>query len=150
MHWGSPGIGSIAIGALIVVCSSLRLGRSLTPFPEPVPGGRLTGTGPYRFVRHPMYLGVFFIAIGFADATHSITRAALAVGLAVFFDARRDTKSVSCEIAIRPRRTTQTVPQSFCLSSIDRRISLQRKVLAPFVFYRSHLTSPGAIVGLSK
>jgi protein-S-isoprenylcysteine O-methyltransferase Ste14 len=88
MHWGSPGIGSIAIGALIIVWSSLRLGRSLTPFPEPVSGGRFTGTGPYRFVRHPMYLGVFFIAIGFAEATHSITRAALAVGLAVFFDAK--------------------------------------------------------------
>lgn len=88
MFWTSPGLGCIAIGTLVIAWSSLRLGRSLTPFPTPVPGGRFTGTGPYRFVRHPMYLGVFLIAAGFADATHSVPRAALAVVLAVFFDAK--------------------------------------------------------------
>lgn len=88
MTLASPGLGSIAIGTLVIVWSSLRLGRSLTPFPMPVSGGRLMRTGPYRFIRHPMYLGVFLVAVGFADATHSIPRAALAVVLAVFFDAK--------------------------------------------------------------
>ena len=33
------------------------MGRSLTPFPTPPAHARLVQDGPFRFVRHPIYVG---------------------------------------------------------------------------------------------
>lgn len=33
------------------------MGRSLTPFPTPPAHGRLVRSGPFRYVRHPIYVG---------------------------------------------------------------------------------------------
>jgi protein-S-isoprenylcysteine O-methyltransferase Ste14 len=33
------------------------MGRSLTPFPTPPADGRLVQNGPFRWVRHPIYVG---------------------------------------------------------------------------------------------
>lgn len=40
-------------------------------------GREITRSGPYRFVRHPLYLGSTLMAVGFALASHSIVVAAL-------------------------------------------------------------------------
>ena len=50
-----------------VVCyrwGAMTLGDALSPFVAPRPGGRLVTAGPYRVVRHPMYLGQLLIAFG--------------------------------------------------------------------------------------
>ena len=44
----------------------LRLGQHVSPLPHPVPGAPLHYTGPYRFVRHPIYCGGIFAALGWA------------------------------------------------------------------------------------
>ena len=96
--WPNPGafraIGwAFAIaGVLLFVWGVLNLGRSLTPFPRPLPKGRLITSGAYRFVRHPIYFAVLAVCLGIAMATQSPLRLALAFALLAFFDlkARRE------------------------------------------------------------
>jgi protein-S-isoprenylcysteine O-methyltransferase Ste14 len=79
-------------GILLLTWSALNLGRSLTPFPRPLPEGRLVTTGAYRFVRHPIYFAVLIVCLGLALATWSPLRLILTLALLVFFDlkARRE------------------------------------------------------------
>lgn len=51
--------------------------------PDPKPGGRLIETGPYRYIRHPMYLAVLLIGIGAALADPRPWRLAALVALAL-------------------------------------------------------------------
>ena len=82
------------IGATLSIWSATNLGRSLTPFPRPLPDGQLVTRGAYRFVRHPIYLGVLLCAFGFALASLSPLRLVLSAILFVFFDmkSRREEK----------------------------------------------------------
>jgi protein-S-isoprenylcysteine O-methyltransferase Ste14 len=73
-------------GILLLTWSALNLGRSLTPFPHPLPQGHLVTTGAYRFVRHPMYFAVLIVCFGFSLASFSPLRLILALILFTFFD----------------------------------------------------------------
>ena len=73
-------------GVLLLTWSALRLGRSLTPFPHPLPHGHLVTTGAYRFVRHPMYFALLIGCLGFSLATFSPLRLVLVLTLFIFFD----------------------------------------------------------------
>ena len=42
-------------------------------------GREITRSGPYRYVRHPLYLGSALLGAGFAIASHSVPVAALAI-----------------------------------------------------------------------
>jgi protein-S-isoprenylcysteine O-methyltransferase Ste14 len=42
------------------------MGRSLTPFPTPKPDGRLVREGPFRRLRHPIYVGGVLVFGGFS------------------------------------------------------------------------------------
>lgn len=81
-----------AIGAVLFVWSALSLGRSLTPFPRPLPEGALVTTGAYGLVRHPIYSAVVTGALGLSLATENWLRLGLTASLFVFFDmkARRE------------------------------------------------------------
>jgi len=66
-----PAIGAVGslLGALVAVWAWRTLDRSATPYPRPREGGRLIDTGPYAYVRHPIYsAGLLFFA-GYALAT---------------------------------------------------------------------------------
>jgi protein-S-isoprenylcysteine O-methyltransferase Ste14 len=70
--WSEPPLASRAAaavlllgsGAALLVLSARELGDGLTPFPKPPAGGRLVQSGPYRLVRHPVYLGGSLIFVG--------------------------------------------------------------------------------------
>ena len=47
-----------ALAALVLVAAFIEMRRGLTVFPEPKDGAPFVTRGIYRFVRHPMYLGV--------------------------------------------------------------------------------------------
>jgi protein-S-isoprenylcysteine O-methyltransferase Ste14 len=52
------------LGLALVIWASVTMGKSLTPFPRPKRGGELVVHGPFRFVRHPIYLGGVLVALG--------------------------------------------------------------------------------------
>ncbi|MGD0652148.1 MAG: methyltransferase [Verrucomicrobiia bacterium] len=70
-------IGGLFLGAWAVVTLKLPY---LRVFPEVASNGRLVTSGPYRFIRHPMYGGGLVLALGVALAS---SPAALAPVLAL-------------------------------------------------------------------
>ena len=63
MRW--CGAVLLLCGAAVMLWSARALGRSLTPGIEPLPGAPLVTRGPYRYVRHPIYLGVTLLCAGY-------------------------------------------------------------------------------------
>lgn len=78
---GYVGVPLALVGAAGFVWSARALGKSLTPYPRPRETGELIEKGPYRFVRHPIYLAglLFFLGAGLASSVPA-TVGALALG----------------------------------------------------------------------
>jgi len=83
----------IAGGALLLA-GLVRLGRGLTPLPYPKEDAALVETGPYALVRHPMYSGGLFLALGWALLVQGWLTLGYAALLFVFLDfkSRREEK----------------------------------------------------------
>jgi protein-S-isoprenylcysteine O-methyltransferase Ste14 len=84
-------IGNViaAIGVVLILFSVISLRRVIQVAPEPKEGGQLIQSGPYRFLRHPIYTGIIFCVIGLflRTATIWIGIASLAVIVFLFFKA---------------------------------------------------------------
>jgi protein-S-isoprenylcysteine O-methyltransferase Ste14 len=82
------GAGLILLGAGILQSAAgvVALGRVLTPFPCPVDHGELRTSGAYSLVRHPIYSGILFMALGWSLYRFSIPGVVFDVLLFVFFD----------------------------------------------------------------
>ena len=63
-------VGLVVLGAgLVGFAWAVRsLGASLTPYPRPPEGGALVEDGPYRLVRHPIYVAGSLVFLGAALA----------------------------------------------------------------------------------
>lgn len=75
------GIPLALLGAVGFVWAARTLGRSLTPYPRPRDDGELVDRGPYRFLRHPIYVAglLFFLGVGLASSVPA-TLGAFALG----------------------------------------------------------------------
>jgi protein-S-isoprenylcysteine O-methyltransferase Ste14 len=82
--WGTLGLGValLAAGEGLRVWSVATLGRFFRREVTIVTGHTVVETGPYRFVRHPAYLGDLLIAFGFGLAWGSWLGAAVALAIA--------------------------------------------------------------------
>lgn len=80
-------VGAIVsiLGFLIIVIAILQLNKNLTPFPTPKENGVLINTGLYKYVRHPIYSGIFLAAIGIAFYTGSYWQLAISFILLILF-----------------------------------------------------------------
>ena len=63
-------------GAFVSVWSIIQHRSGVSPFPKPIEGALLVDTGPYRYVRHPMYSGIIAFTLG-AGVAFAIPSAAL-------------------------------------------------------------------------
>lgn len=82
------GVLLLGMGLLLLLWSVVELGRNITPFPRPIPGGQLVTTGVYGLVRHPLYGGLILAYLGFSLLTTSLLRIILTLVLLIFFDAK--------------------------------------------------------------
>ena len=85
---GSPlGFVPAAIGFVLAAWGMRALGRSMTPMPVPKADGELVQNGPYRFLRHPLYVGgtLFFAGL---SLVFSLFGLALSGVLALFWVAK--------------------------------------------------------------
>ncbi len=121
MPWEGRGIGVVAsvavgvgaaIGAWAVAAN--RPGN-FNVRPEPKRGGRLVTTGPYRWIRHPMYAALLVacagLAGGYASPWRWVALAALAAVLAA--KARREERGMAAAhpgYAAYAMRTKRIVP----------------------------------------
>jgi protein-S-isoprenylcysteine O-methyltransferase Ste14 len=76
----------LVMGALLTFTGVVTLGRGLTPFPQPLPESSLRTHGAYALVRHPLYSGILFMAIGWSLCSNSVVGLVFDVPLFVFFD----------------------------------------------------------------
>lgn len=90
--WHSPytELGSIVgpslmlVGVLLLGACIFELKANLTPLPQPRERSTLIVSGPYRFIRHPMYFGGILIALGWALWVHGWLTLGYATALLIF------------------------------------------------------------------
>lgn len=73
------------VGMIIAFVSSRRLGPAMTASPLPKEEGSLIISGPYRYVRHPIYGGVILILLGTSLFLDSVSGSAFAALLIPYF-----------------------------------------------------------------
>lgn len=83
----SLGFGLAALGLALVVWAGVTMGHSLSPFPKPPRDAELVDRGPYRFLRHPIYVGGTLLSAGLSLA-FSVYGLALTAVLAIFWLAK--------------------------------------------------------------
>jgi protein-S-isoprenylcysteine O-methyltransferase Ste14 len=74
------------LGGLLVLAGVFGLGTNLTAVPYPKDDASLVTTGPYQFVRHPIYCGLILLALGWALLWNGWLKLVYALILFVFFD----------------------------------------------------------------
>lgn len=75
---------ALAAGLLVMGASSITLGRSLTPNPQPAENAQLVTNGLYNYVRHPIYTGLILAATAVAAKSGSFLVLAVAATLHTF------------------------------------------------------------------
>ena len=87
----AAGVALLALGALVIVWGviALRKASAFSVLPHPSAGGRLAESGPYQFVRHPVYAGLIAAAFGAALKELSLLGIVAAIGLFIVLDLKR-------------------------------------------------------------
>jgi protein-S-isoprenylcysteine O-methyltransferase Ste14 len=75
------------LGVGLALWAGVTMGHSLSPFPRPPRHAELVDHGPYRFLRHPLYVGgvLFFAGLSLVFSVYGL---ALTAVLAAFWIAK--------------------------------------------------------------
>jgi len=84
----SAGLLLALFGSFVSIWSVMQFGSALSPFPKPVEGATLIESGPYRFVRHPMYSGIILFTLGCGLAYANLAAALAGPMFFIFFLAK--------------------------------------------------------------
>lgn len=84
----SAGAALLGVGAGIIVAGAAALGGNLTPCPKPSDDATLVQSGVFSRVRHPLYMGLIMMSVGWALVRQSAPALVIALGSMPFFDAK--------------------------------------------------------------
>lgn len=91
--WGiAAGLGLVAIA--FFARGIVDLGTNLTPLPYPKEVGQLVQSGVYGLVRHPLYSGVIFAALGWSLYVLSLSHLIGTLVFFIFFNAKAKREEV--------------------------------------------------------
>ncbi|MFM8660476.1 MAG: methyltransferase family protein [Cyanobium sp.] len=95
------GVALVLLALAGALRALLRLGPSLTPLPEPMPGSPLVTEGPYAACRHPLYRQILLGALGMTLLLGSLLHLLLLLALAGLLGgkARREERAL---LALHP------------------------------------------------
>lgn len=82
------GVAMVVAAVVIGTWAFVVLGRNATIYPHPVHEATLTDRGPYRLVRHPIYLAVIVGGVGLALASLNTAGVLVALVFIPFFGAK--------------------------------------------------------------
>jgi protein-S-isoprenylcysteine O-methyltransferase Ste14 len=82
------GVGLFVWGLLLGLHAYRTLARSHAARSEPTPGARLITSGPYAWLRHPIYAAWIIGSLGYEIALGSVVGLPVVAVLAVFYDRR--------------------------------------------------------------
>ncbi len=90
------GLILFGLGLLLAIQAFWRLGPSLTPLPDPMPGAALVTRGAYGRCRHPLYQAILFCSLGVTLALGSLFHLALLLALCALLGgkARREERQL--------------------------------------------------------
>jgi protein-S-isoprenylcysteine O-methyltransferase Ste14 len=76
-----------AVGLVLAFWAGVTMGSSLSPFPRPPRDAELVDRGPYRYLRHPIYVGgvLFFAGLSLVFSVYGLILTAV---LAAFWVAK--------------------------------------------------------------
>jgi protein-S-isoprenylcysteine O-methyltransferase Ste14 len=60
------GLIILVLGLVLGLVALLQINTKLSPFPTPVPNGKLITTGAYKLARHPIYTAIILAGFGYA------------------------------------------------------------------------------------
>lgn len=80
------GVVLFLVGFLLAACGAVSLGKNLSPLPHPKEQSGLVVSGVYRIVRHPIYSGITFMALGWGLWLESWLVIGYALLILIFFD----------------------------------------------------------------
>lgn len=72
-------------GSIVLLWALLQLRENLRVFPTPIEGGHLVTRGIFRWIRHPIYSGIIFLALGYAIYNSSFNHLLMALLIFLFF-----------------------------------------------------------------
>ena len=98
------GIGICAAGVAFAIWARRTLGRNWSGNPTIKEGHELIETGPYRFVRHPIYTGILVASVGTAVGVTRVRELVLLVFVAV---------SLWLKLKIEESLMTRQFPQTY-------------------------------------
>lgn len=81
---------TVSIGMFIVAAGVQALEPRLTPFPYPRRDARLETQGIYAYVRHPIYIGLIVVCLGWAVVWLSDVAVLYGLAVAIFFDLKAE------------------------------------------------------------
>ncbi len=73
------------LGGIIILLALLQLNKNLSPFPTQKESATLIETGLYKFIRHPIYLGIILLTFGIAFYLDSSYKLILSFILLILF-----------------------------------------------------------------
>jgi protein-S-isoprenylcysteine O-methyltransferase Ste14 len=107
-----PGIFTTFVGCLFAIWARMHLGRYWSGLVVLKEGHKLITTGPYRFVRHPLYTGWLTGMLGSAvtAGTGDAFLGLVVVTVAIIIKLRREEKLLATEFGDEYRQFQQSVP----------------------------------------